>query len=213
MNYKIFRIIIWIIACGAILLIGELFLTRKRKRNDRKSQIILVIVSSFIATIIIILPLGANMRFKTLEGAFKYYFPRSTMVKTYSGTSYAFVYLETQVNKDEESLDFVYFVKDKKGWNLGNTDELHYGREKASIQKDRSFIIVNRIEKENKTGVYISTSSLESIVKDPMISDSVSTDFELIPNSGVYSYIGIIDEVVDENYTIIFNDKKYQPLK
>lgn len=213
MNYQIFRVIVWIIACGAILLIGELFLTRKRKRNDKKSQIILVIVSTIIATIIILLPLGANMRFKTLEDAFKYYFPKSTILKKYDGKSYAFVYLETQKNRNKQEFDFVYFVKDKNGWNLGNTDELHYGRGKTSIQNDRSFIIVNRIEKENKTGVYISTSSLESIVKDPMISDSVSTDFELIPNSGVYSYIGIIDEVVDENYTIIFNDKEYQPLK
>jgi len=216
MTYDILRIIIGVITWNILIFIGIKILAKNNKSSN-KYNLITAIIVTILTFIVISLPLGQWNRFKTLEGAFKYYFPKATIVKRYGGDSYAFIYYEQRsYDKHSRSADFVYFIRDKRGWNLGRTDILHYGYDKSVIQKDHSVIVINRLKKEQVTGVYI----FSTIFNHPqeknnpnVVTDSYSTDFEVVADYVTYAYVGIIDEYVDDDYTIILNDKKYQPLK
>ncbi len=213
MNYDILRIIIGLVAWIILLFIGILILKIINKQN-KISVIITSVIAVALSLFIISLPLGERNRFKTLDDAFKYYFPNATIVRKYAKDSYAFIYYE-KITKDSSRIsDFVYFIHDKSGWNLGKTDALHYGRGKTSNYKDCGSITINKIEEENVTGVYISSIVFSHSKRDTnVITDSYSTNFEMVSDYVAYTYVGIIDELVDDNYTITFNGKEYQPLK
>lgn len=210
-NYNIFRMMLLIIVWVSVFFIGSTIFMKFYKWNKRIATIMAIFATIF-AIFVISLPIGEKKRFKTLEEAFRYYFPNATIEKKYEENSYAFIFLKTQKNSDSSVLDFVYFIHDRDGWNMGRTDAIHYGHDKESIQSDHSIIITNKIERENVTGVFI-FSTVFSNFDEPTITDSFSTNFELVDSYPTYVYVGIVDSVIDDNYTITFNDKIYHPLK
>ena len=206
MNYILFRIIIFVLL---ILLIQILF---NYVNHGKIKNIIYIITIIALFISICIYPIENNLlKFKSIDKAFKYYYPTAKILNKYDYEEYAYI-----VYKDikYDSPGLMYLIKENGTWKINNL--LTKGNAKSKIYTG-CFISIIKLPKMNSTGIIVHHSVIKKL-EDGKISDSLSSDFETyISNENKDTQhntdIVILNDKIDENYTIYLDGREYRPFK
>ncbi len=153
-------------------------------------------------------PYDNYFSFKSDTEIFKYYYPKSKIRKRYKYKSDTFYIYE---NSEESGA--VHFIKNNGEWQWDNKDVINRTFNDCGV----SF---HTIENTNKTRVFIQCHTDKN--SEYLITDSNSSKFECFSNAltdwmqkGEYDiiYTTLLENVPNQNYEIIMNNKRYKLYK
>lgn len=202
MNYILFRIIIFLTFILIMTIVFKLINSVKK----RKTFLITIFIIFIIFIFICYYPIENKLfRFSSIDKAFKYYYPSAKIKKKYQYNDYAYVVYD---DKKYDAPGLMYLIKNDKSWEINNL--LTKGNPKQQMNSSDCIISIINLPKMHSTGIIVYYSLINK-KNNGKIYDSLSSTFETYEEENLNTSVVILNERVDRNYTIYFNDKEFKP--
>ncbi len=223
MDYYDLRILIFfivlIIATFVLIKYKIYKMINKKVKNSFVTIIILISIFTIIYDIIWIFPYeGTILKFSNVDNIINHFIEKDKIIKKYKYDDYAYVLYESSADLIPK---FLSFSKNKKGnWKVNS---MPYITKERFVTAYDNRIWITRIPSKNSIAIEIYHSYLLN-GEEYKISDSLDSKFDtFFDERPKYKNIEnkynnlinvvILDEKVDQDYTLYLNGKEYKPFK
>lgn len=204
MNYYTLRIISFILLLLVLLILFR-FVIRKKINNEKTYNRIKIITLSIILLVCWYFPYESTIiKFDTAEQSFHYYFPRGKIIKEYTIDKNKYI-----LYSDSGSENFICYEFLNNNWIFLKSKTI-------TKTYNKYLITINEVSSKNISGIIISYPNTDEEV---LIKDSLDNKFEKMSQQDIFetttfdTLYTMVNQQLDDDYTIYFEELEYKPLK